>query len=248
LSASRFREVPEKETPMPTVDQKSTTTGLAKLAERINLAHKRGQASGRKMLQEYRIAGEALLEAKEQVAHGQWLNWLKENCPNVGERQARRYMELAKTDVTTDLEEQENRWRAICGNVDQDEFEQRASGLLGLEPGAQQEQEEETEADGEEASCCSGPRYTITADESSETEMDEWRRDQSAIRAIDIKRLGASVKGRMALINDHVTRAQLEMEPGPWKVIVDMMRDAEREAKKVVKLLEENPAARIAQS
>ena len=40
-------------------------------------------------------AGELLIEAKAQVAHGEWLPWLEANCP-LSERQARNYMRLAR--------------------------------------------------------------------------------------------------------------------------------------------------------
>jgi hypothetical protein len=49
-----------------------------------------------------------LLEAKELVAHGEWLPWLQANC-RLGERQARTYMRLARhrhrleSAVTADL-------------------------------------------------------------------------------------------------------------------------------------------------
>jgi len=40
-------------------------------------------------------AGALLLEAKELVDHGEWLPWLQANC-ELGERQARTYMRLAR--------------------------------------------------------------------------------------------------------------------------------------------------------
>ena len=40
-------------------------------------------------------AGELLIEAKAQVRHGDWLSWLKENCP-LGEREAQNYIRLAR--------------------------------------------------------------------------------------------------------------------------------------------------------
>jgi Protein of unknown function (DUF3102) len=53
-------------------------------------------------------AGALLIEAKELVAHGEWLPWLQANC-RVSERQARTYMRLARhrhrleSAVTADL-------------------------------------------------------------------------------------------------------------------------------------------------
>lgn len=46
-------------------------------------------------LEYYRQAGEMLLEAKEQVARGEWRAWVERNC-SVGYSQATRYMVLAE--------------------------------------------------------------------------------------------------------------------------------------------------------
>jgi hypothetical protein len=86
---------------------------LADLAARINGEHAAGLEATRRGLEHYRAAGQALQEARQNVGHGKWLAWLKVNCPDVGERQARRYMELAKSDVTSDLEYE---WRRIQRN------------------------------------------------------------------------------------------------------------------------------------
>jgi hypothetical protein len=40
-------------------------------------------------------AGELLIEAKQQVKHGEWLPWLTENC-EISERTAQAYMKLAR--------------------------------------------------------------------------------------------------------------------------------------------------------
>jgi Protein of unknown function (DUF3102) len=40
-------------------------------------------------------AGEALIEAKKAVGHGNWLPWLREHC-EISERTAQTYMRLAK--------------------------------------------------------------------------------------------------------------------------------------------------------
>lgn len=65
----------------------------------------------------YRLVGERLSEAKAKLPHGHWLPWLKEHF-HASDRQARRCMKLAKTDVTSDLEEQ---WAIINGNRDDPE-------------------------------------------------------------------------------------------------------------------------------
>jgi hypothetical protein len=46
-------------------------------------------------LEHYRRAGEMLIEAKEQVAHGSWVPWLTKNF-ELSKRQANRYMRLAR--------------------------------------------------------------------------------------------------------------------------------------------------------
>jgi hypothetical protein len=86
---------------------------LAELAARINAEHAAGEHATRKGLEHFHACGLALLGAKERCGHGGWLPWLKNNCPGVGERKARRYMELAKSDAASDLEAE---WRRICGH------------------------------------------------------------------------------------------------------------------------------------
>jgi hypothetical protein len=51
-----------------------------------------GDAAG---IEHYRRAGAMLLEAKSQIAHGEWTGWITRNF-HLGARQARRYMELAE--------------------------------------------------------------------------------------------------------------------------------------------------------
>lgn len=61
--------------------------------------------------------GQKLIEARGQVKHGDWLPWIKENCPDIHERTARRYMAI-KSDVTSDMPAPEKRkaLAAIWGN------------------------------------------------------------------------------------------------------------------------------------
>ncbi len=63
----------------------------------------------------YREAGALLNRAKAKLKHGEWSDWLKKNV-NRSERQAQRWMKLAKLDVTSNLVEQ---WQSICGNKDE---------------------------------------------------------------------------------------------------------------------------------
>jgi hypothetical protein len=87
------------------------STQLKQLARDANDAHRRGLNSAKATMEEWFTAGRALLKAKAMLDHGQWLPWLKENCPNISERQAQRYMKLAereadiraKSDMVSDL-------------------------------------------------------------------------------------------------------------------------------------------------
>lgn len=95
---------------------------LDELAARINTTHAVAEEATRKGLERYREVGLMLTEAKKKCGHGKWLPWLKANV-KFTERHARRYIELSKSDVTSDLEGQ---WRAILGNAASDEPEEPA--------------------------------------------------------------------------------------------------------------------------
>jgi len=68
---------------------------LTVLANEINSAHTAARQHAQKSLESAITAGEALLEAKEQLKHGEWLPWLRDGC-KVSERGARVCMRLAK--------------------------------------------------------------------------------------------------------------------------------------------------------
>jgi hypothetical protein len=77
---------------------------LPELAERINAYHEQTERffkscteSFTSVLEYASKAGSLLNEAKRLVPHGEWLHWLEANC-RVGERQARKYIALAKAD------------------------------------------------------------------------------------------------------------------------------------------------------
>ena len=47
--------------------------------------------------------GQLLLQQKESLGHGSWLEWLDANLPEITDRTARRYMALAKRTHVSDL-------------------------------------------------------------------------------------------------------------------------------------------------
>lgn len=65
------------------------------LAERINILHLEVGRHKMQMLLKARAAGELLLEAKDTVKHGEWLDWLEVNFEGKG-RTARAYMRIAQ--------------------------------------------------------------------------------------------------------------------------------------------------------
>jgi hypothetical protein len=65
------------------------------LASQINEQHRLAYGKAQDALEHARRAGELLLQAKESIEHGKWLPWLEANI-DVGDRQARSYMMVAK--------------------------------------------------------------------------------------------------------------------------------------------------------
>jgi len=68
---------------------------MSDLVNRINAEANLADVCANQAVVHAARAGAALNEAKSQVAHGEWMDWLKENCPNVGRMQANRYMRVA---------------------------------------------------------------------------------------------------------------------------------------------------------
>ena len=64
------------------------------LAEMANEAAAACEASGRKTVEHAATCGRALLAAKAQVKHGEWLDWLAENFSQSRQR-AQQFMEIA---------------------------------------------------------------------------------------------------------------------------------------------------------
>jgi hypothetical protein len=65
------------------------------LATSINDHLRAADAATRRGIEHAIAAGGLLIEAKELVAHGEWLAWLEANC-HVGARHAQTYMRLAR--------------------------------------------------------------------------------------------------------------------------------------------------------
>src|SRR6267142_3730057 len=69
---------------------------LVDLAVRINTAHDAVAAAFMTVVERAIVVGSLLQQAKDQVPLGEWLPWLKTNCPNIKERMAQRYMLIAE--------------------------------------------------------------------------------------------------------------------------------------------------------
>jgi hypothetical protein len=102
----------------PPAQVKHYDAELDQLAFEINSVLDIAAAAAKKGAEHYRAAGQMLARAKEKVAHGQWEKWLHQNLKNCSVRQAQRWLKLAKSDVTSLLDEQ---WKIICGNVAEEE-------------------------------------------------------------------------------------------------------------------------------
>ena len=73
------------------------SNSLANLAAHIEAEHKAASSQFERGLDHAVACGIFLLEAKAhpQLEHGQWLPWLREHCPNIPERTAQLYTQLA---------------------------------------------------------------------------------------------------------------------------------------------------------
>jgi hypothetical protein len=69
---------------------------LPLLAAKINAAHAAVNRHIKATIREMMAAGDDLREAKGLAGHGNWLSWLRTNCPDISERTAHLYMQLAK--------------------------------------------------------------------------------------------------------------------------------------------------------
>lgn len=106
-------------------------------AAQINAEHELAQGKAREAIWHAVNCGRMLLEVKASMAHGQWLLWLKQQQDSgqliVGERQARRYMQLASNRTReTDLLELPSIRAALELLSDKDDDTQ--GELLPLDP------------------------------------------------------------------------------------------------------------------
>jgi hypothetical protein len=79
------------------------SNSLADLAARIRGEHEAASMALRRTVEHAMAAGDLLLEAKEQLKHGQWLSWFSDNCA-ISDRTARLYMTLARNRGTIEPE------------------------------------------------------------------------------------------------------------------------------------------------
>ena len=76
----------------PLVTQQIT---VADLAARIRAEHEAVVSAMTRGIEHAMACGDLLIEAKAQLKHGEWLPWLRDECP-ISEQMAQRYMRLAK--------------------------------------------------------------------------------------------------------------------------------------------------------
>ena len=69
---------------------------LATLAATAQHEHHEAQAAAKKALEHALNAGDALVEAKVTIPHGQWADWLSRHVPAISGRTAQLYMKLAR--------------------------------------------------------------------------------------------------------------------------------------------------------
>jgi hypothetical protein len=72
-----------------------SANALASLATRANIEHAAFEATASAAVAHAIACGEALIEAKAQLRHGQWLSWLADHV-EFNDRQAQRYMQIAR--------------------------------------------------------------------------------------------------------------------------------------------------------
>jgi hypothetical protein len=72
------------------------SNSLPDLAARIQREHEAVGTGARSALEHAIACGQTLIEAKDQLEHGEWESWLRKHCPQIRPRTASHYMRLAK--------------------------------------------------------------------------------------------------------------------------------------------------------
>jgi hypothetical protein len=92
------------------IEAKERNAVLAKLAGEITDLHlsachkaKRCHDIGADAVNDARLCGQKLEEARFHVPHGGWKDWLKENCSDISYETATRYIRVSKMSHVTDL-------------------------------------------------------------------------------------------------------------------------------------------------
>jgi len=84
-----------------------TTMPLVTLADLANEAAAACEKSARTTVEQAAVCGRALLAAKDQCEHGQWMHWLRQNF-DYDTSTARRYMQVAKAASVHNLEDHDS--------------------------------------------------------------------------------------------------------------------------------------------
>lgn len=75
--------------------ERAPTRSLTDIADQANEYHRRAETAAKSAIEYATEAGKLLIEAKQQVRHGEWMPWLKANVA-FSERTAQGYMRVAR--------------------------------------------------------------------------------------------------------------------------------------------------------
>lgn len=92
MSAERKQITPGNEV---SVSPPDVLTPLSDLCCQINNHHLRALNLANSSIGYALKCGQALVDAKAQLSHGEWTPWLQRNCPGISPRQAQKYKRLA---------------------------------------------------------------------------------------------------------------------------------------------------------
>src|SRR5579884_1078002 len=102
-----------------TADQSAELNKLAReirqLYTNTNALVRSAKEKGRAAIAEAILCGQKLNDAKKIVGHGGFLKWLKKTCKDVTERTAQKYMRLANTNHSSDLNKYDSLRQAYIG-------------------------------------------------------------------------------------------------------------------------------------